>query len=148
MKLKYTRPVIISSKAAWIVIFCNSALHFFIFYGDLHTIINIAYLPTVYNPGTVCQGLLFLSFPLLGLLADVWLNRFRVLCIGMIAVAVAMFVFCILGAVSYVPTDANNDTPVQLTAVVPLLIGMIGEGMFEANAIQFGTDQLVDAPSQ
>ena len=66
----------------------------------------------------------------------------------MITVAVAMFVFCILGAVSYVPTDANNDTPVQLTAVVPLLIGMIGEGMFEANAIQFGTDQLVDANYQ
>ena len=97
------------------------------------------------------QGLLFLVYPLLGHLADVYLTRYRTLKCGIIAIVVGLLWFFVI---LLTPTLLHDvfDTPFPqnhwLTAVIAVpgvITAILGLGLFEANAIQFGLDQLLEA---
>ena len=101
-------------------------------------------------------GLLFLSYPLLGYIADVCLTRYRTL--------KCSFIFLIVGGtigllLSFVFISASlTEIKISLSSeaksylyVIPVLpiIALVttGVGLFEASAIQFGLDQLLEAPT-
>ena len=99
--------------------------------------------------GLTAQGLLFLLYPLLGHLTDVYLTRYRSL---KLSYGLIIFGFCV--AIVYIAIDIalliyeDND---RKTGTAVLLIGSIvyiaGIGLFQANSIQFGLDQLLEAPT-
>ena len=99
--------------------------------------------------GLTAQGLLFLLYPLLGHLTDVYLTRYRSL---KLSYGLIIFGFCV--AIVYIVIDIalliyeDND---RKTGTAVLLIGSIvyiaGIGLFQANSIQFGLDQLLEAPT-
>ena len=101
---------------------------------------------------TIGQGLLLLVYPLLGHLADVYLTRYRVLKASSIILTITS-----LGATAYEGIDSamsifGNNTILHHTqtgafAGAGLTFYMIGLGLFEANIIQFGLDQLLEAPT-
>ena len=101
------------------------------------------------------QGLMFLCFPLLGHLADVRFTRYRTIKgsfvtllvgqgIGMVYLLVAAIVVFALGDDSF---TTHVNTAYAVVGVVGAGLMIIGEGIFEASAIQFGQDQLLEAPT-
>ena len=108
----------------------------------------------------IVLGLLYLSYPLLGYIADVCLTRYRTIKCSF----VFMIVGCTIGGLFYLASVivilTEKFQKEKLSAIVHdnlytqaipiLLIGTFittGVGLFEANAIQFGLDQLLEAPT-
>ena len=95
----------------------------------------------------VCsQGLLFLLYPLLGHLADVYLTRYRTLKCGLVIVVTGELVAIICTVIAAAPISVTYSS-VAVLALIIAAIMVIGVGLFEANAIQFGLDQLLEAPT-
>ena len=98
-------------------------------------------------------GIMFLVYPLLGHLADVYLTRYRTLKCGIIAIVVSLSWFFVV-ALTHTLLWKVFDTPFprnhRLTGVFlapGVITAIIGLGLFEANAIQFGLDQLLEDPT-
>ena len=99
-------------------------------------------------------GLMFLVYPFLGHLADVYLTRYRMLklaCIILICGISATIVYRVVDIIvetiwSYEKLH-KPETMVVHVVVVLFIVYIIGLGLFEANAIQFGLDQLLEAPT-
>ena len=100
-------------------------------------------------------GLLFLSYPLLGYIADVCLTRYRTLKCSFIFLIVGLIVGLILSLVSITYSCRKGQQiymglPKYVNQTVILGVGTsaflitTGVGLFEANAIQFGLDQLLE----
>ena len=90
-------------------------------------------------------GLHYLSYPFLGLLGEKWM-RYKVILVGIILMFVGFFIVVVTLVIL-------NFTHLNGIAVVSICLGatlpyFLGYGIFEANMIQFGTDQLQFAPSQ
>ena len=99
------------------------------------------------------RGLLFLLYPGMGHLADVYLTRYRSL---KWSFGILVFVGCsfsvyfgidlMLSSIWYINVLRQ---PVLLTVLSMLysFLYIVGLGLFQANAIQFGLDQLLEAPT-
>ena len=106
-------------------------------------------------------GLLFLSYPLLGYIADVCLTRYRTLkcslvflivgsTIGLILLLVSFFINIIeiLEKRSLFNDEKTYNAILLIIFGIPLIVLITtGVGLFEANALQFGLDQLLEAPT-
>ena len=100
------------------------------------------------------QGLMFLVYPLLGHIADVCLNRYRtikwsfapVIC-GKSVVLISLLIF----TVTMISTGRDlSQLPYSFLSIIPsfgTLLSIIGAGLYESNIIQFGLDQLLEAPT-
>ena len=95
------------------------------------------------------QGLVFISYPLIGLLADIKLTRYQMICLSCWILFVSSVIVSIVSIL--VSTDtiiiayANNTLIAGVILILALAI--VGKGMFESTAIQFGTDQMIEASS-
>ena len=102
------------------------------------------------NVMVVCfQGLMFLIYPLLGHLADVYLTRYRTLKCGLVILVTGGISVALWVLVTAI-IDLNTIIGEVGEYAIGCLIGFggtIGIGLFEANAIQFGLDQLLEAPT-
>ena len=104
-------------------------------------------------------GLLFLSYPLLGYIADVCLTRYRTLkcsfiflIVGCIIVLLLFLIFISVSLteifVRHISLSREAKNYIQVILVLPITaLITTGVGLFEANAIQFGLDQLLEAPT-
>ena len=98
------------------------------------------------------QGLLFLFYPLVGHLTDVYLTRYRSL-----KWSFGIQIFATSLAIIYIGLDFAVSSIWKLTifhnrqaAVVRIIIFImynVAIELFQANAIQFGLDQLLEAPT-
>ena len=103
----------------------------------------------------VFQGLMFLVYPLLGHIADVCLNRYRTIKWSFAPVIGGKTVLwiSIIGGIVLMVTKGLNPAlrPYSLLAIIPaigILVSIIGVGLYESNIIQFGLDQLLEAPTR
>ena len=98
------------------------------------------------------QGLIYLSYPLLGHLADVYLTRYRALkCSLVILIGGLLYVTACIFA-DTIAIDVFNAEILSKTKVAKVMqpglgLAVIAIGLFESNAIQFGLDQLLEAPT-
>ena len=100
-------------------------------------------------------GLMFFSFPLLGYLADVCLTRYRILKWSFIFVIAGVILSLLYSLVSIgvmidlhdVIFSAEVNSKYTFVLAIGGMMVLIGIGLFEANAIQFGLDQLLEAPT-
>ena len=94
-------------------------------------------------------GLLFLSYPLLGYIADVCLTRYRTIKCSLLMLIVG-YAIGVLTALSVTILQLTCDD-VNIVSIVGVsiagVLAITGVGLFEANAIQFGLDQLLEAPT-
>ena len=130
-------------RSLHIVILCCGLVHFTMIGLDA-----VIY-HTVRKDGEVIyqasQSVAYLLYPLLGWLADVYFSRYKlvfasfiflILCTVPMATSALMFLFSgYLRQYLYLGGSA-------------LVIGLLGLGMFESTAIQFGMDQMLEAPSE
>ena len=90
-------------------------------------------------------GLYYLFYPILGLLGEKWM-RYKVMIIGIVLICVG-FVIITVCSVGLYFIQLNSITAVTLAITVTSPF-FLGYGLFEANVIQFGTDQLQFSPSE
>ena len=94
------------------------------------------------------QGLVFISYPLIGLLADIKLTHYQMICLSCWILFVSYAIVSILSVL--VSTDTiivyNNITLIAGVILI-LALAIVGKGMFESTVIQFGTDQMIEASS-
>ena len=107
------------------------------------------------NDRNIClafQGVLFLLYPLVGHLTDVYLTRYRSL---ILSYGILIFTACAAMVYSGIDLAASSIWKITIfhhwkTAVLWIIIFIVysvGLGLFEANAIQFGLDQLLEVPT-
>ena len=89
----------------------------------------------------------YLLYPLCGWIAEVYLSNFKLMRWSFISVLIsslAAFVACLW--LILIP-KTRLDIYAAPFCVVVIITGLIGSAMFEANAIQFGMDQMLEASS-
>ena len=88
---------------------------------------------------------LALFFPIGGWLADVYFGRYKIIHVSILI----MWVSSILIVVCYIAKQVavNWDNVVTPILYILYVVAGIGLGLFQANIIQFGVDQLTDASS-
>ena len=142
-----------------VVIICSTTIQL----SNIARTIHLEQHQQSYNKITsfVILGVLFLSYPLLGYIADVRLTRYRTLKCSLIFLIVAytigLIVFLVILPVSLTEMVEqrslyNKDknyvhTAIAVSAIPLIALIITGVGLFEANAIQFGLDQLLEAPT-
>ena len=131
------------------------SLPFYSFFGILNSTSSI--MQGIINPFLVpfivisaARALTYLLYPVAGLLGELYWSRYKVMLMGSMIVlvgsmisipSIALFLHSLVTVPdrAYVYYGAND-------AYIPIIIGIIvyqfGLGLFEANAIQFGVDQL------
>ena len=134
---------------AYLTIIITVLLHF-TFIGTMSLAINVVNIFTM-TSAMLIQGLVFISYPLIGLLADIKLTRYRMICLScwvlLIGHATASVEF-IIGGVTNIISSSSYKTDILLASIVlSFVIAIVGKGMFESTVIQFGTDQMIEASS-
>ena len=90
-------------------------------------------------------GLYYLFYPLLGLLGEKWM-RYKVMMVGTIMICAGFIISLI--TLFFVYMKSVHTTQAVIIALVISCPYFFGQGLFGANVIQFGTDQLQFAPSE
>ena len=91
------------------------------------------------------MGLGFISFPFFGLLADVWIGRYKAILTGI----VLCFLSWLIGGIGYILYCYNVSVKLMWSFYcISVIFGAIGYGCFRANIIQFNIDQIVGASSK
>ena len=98
------------------------------------------------------QGLVYISYPLIGLLADIKLTRYQMICLSCWVTFVShlslLLIFLCVGLPYSTYSNPFALGIVFTVALVPTIVSLIvGKGMFESTVIQFGTDQMIEASS-
>ena len=140
MNMKY-KNVCVHSKGALVALTTSILLSTTTIMGGLLTklIENFSYVIIA------AVGLYYISYPLLGLLGEKWI-RYKVLLIGIILLSVGFFIsMATLVTLYFVHLNSIAVVGIRLVVSFPYFFGYI---IFQANVIQFGTDQLQFAPSQ
>ena len=92
-------------------------------------------------------GFHYLFYPLLGLLGEKWM-RYKVIFVGLILIFLG-FIIIIVTLLTLYFLHLNRIAVVGISLSIVLCFPFFfGYGIFRANMIQFGTDQLQFAPSQ
>ena len=98
-------------------------------------------------------GLMFLSYPLLGYIANVCLSRYRTLKCSFIFLIVGGTIGLITASSTTISEVFNTKQPQNANIISIVGISIAGilvttsAGLFQANALQFGLDQLLEAPT-
>ena len=108
--------------------------------------------PSMYLVMYLFFALLLVSYPVSGFLADVYCGRFRVVTVSLFLTLCLMLVFCVTCALIIYEGSAFELASGWIYFIVAwsmlCVCGVIiGGAGYYANVIQFGLDQLLDAPS-
>ena len=97
--------------------------------------------PDWYQNGmAILSCLTFLSFPIFGLLADVWIGRYKAIQFGM----VMCFVSWILGGVEII-LEYYYEKSIWVTFYIAFAAQFVGYLSFKSNIVQYNIDQLIGA---
>uniref|UniRef100_A0A1X7UQK9 Major facilitator superfamily (MFS) profile domain-containing protein n=1 Tax=Amphimedon queenslandica TaxID=400682 RepID=A0A1X7UQK9_AMPQE len=139
------QPFLLISPPAVLVLLWNFLMytHYFLFSRFTGGFATEAAPATWYKYGFVfisCFG--FCSFPLFGLLADVWIGRYKAILIGI----VLCFISWIIGGIGFI-VEVNFASEAVLLSfyIIAYIIFFCGYSSFTANIIQYNIDQLVGA---
>ena len=151
---KADKIVTMAAKGAWIIILCSFLAHFIISNTSFQ-LVQIQSRPVNISMN-VCLGLVYLFYPLVGLVTDVYFTRYKAVLASTVVQICTSLMFAVVSLVwtllsYYDSTVATNLCVEQVIAafgllcLIPMIVGL---GIFEANAIQFGMDQLLEEPSE
>ena len=127
------------NKGAYLVVLCCFLIHTnvgfdFSFYHTIDQKGTLVYL--------VIQAIAYLLYPLLGWLADVYFSRFKFVLFSFIAF-IGVTLLAIITSVLFL--YYNEYEGLFVLGAIAAVFGLIGIGLFESTAIQFGMDQMMEA---
>ena len=91
----------------------------------------------------------YMFYPLCGWIAEVWFTKFRMIKWSFNVMLISSVTMSITGILFIVTTKGFvlSSYPVYFI-VVFMVTGLLGLGIYEANAIQFGMDQMLESSSE
>ena len=96
-----------------------------------------------------------MSYPLSGFIADVCCGRFKTVITGLIFLGVGLLLITVVSSLLLVFLSIRDFTVFKgvdnvwcALLLIPFLLFAIGQSGYQANFIQFGLDQLLEAPSE
>ena len=96
-------------------------------------------------------GLIFMLYPIGGLIADLRYGRYKVIKLSLINNWFGAIIVSVLGILVSVELYRESH-PLRLAYTVAgflfMMLFVLGIGVFQSNAVQFGLDQLLDASSE
>ena len=134
---------------AYLTVMYTVLLHF----NVVETSKNLLYVVDIKTKAIIffIQGLVFISYPLIGLLADIKLTRYRMIRLSCWAIFIGHTVGIIVCTIAIVTDILNyhlyNTKLLFVSTAVIFVLMIVGKGMFESTVIQFGTDQMIEASS-
>ena len=138
-------------SAIYVIIVCSFLIRNSIIEADSYLYHVNSQLQTTTLSLAVTHAVAYLLYPLLGWLSDVYFTRYKV-------IRLAFAITCAVGAGSLalaiaavldneMTTNLGKSIIALLLALPMLLLWVLSLGLFEANAIQLGMDQLLEASS-
>ena len=140
-------------QAYMIVIICSLLLHVVASFMLKRYVLNMSM-----NTTRICmicmQGIVFFLYPVLGHIADVCLSRYRTIMTSVVMLIVSGTIAVVLAGSDsawMIATHGHIHNSHWYSAIGMILcacvsvVAILGIGLFEANAIQFGLDQLLEA---
>ena len=130
-------------RAAFLMVLCSLLLHTTIIGCDVALYHTLGTLGSIVFMGS--QALSYLLYPLLGWMADVCFTRYKFV--------VSSYVAMIIGSTLMIVTAVlvlkfpEHRLSLYSIAGLSIIIGLIGIGLFESTAVQFGMDQMLEASS-
>ena len=155
--LKYGKKPFVPSKGAMLVLIWTALIHSFGFYPFFSSyMIHLKYGEYLtfgstlwpYIIGTAFSQLLY---PIAGLLAEVYWTRYHVMLSGSILVSLGLLMTApsLFVVVALKDSSFENAKLIVLAAgALGLIIYQLGLALYEANAIQFGVDQMLFSSSE
>lgn len=93
--------------------------------------------------------IVFFFYPVSGFIADVYCGRFRMIATSLSVILLSLICFLSFFMVFFYVSVPNNLKPFLFVVLgLALFVALLGIGGYSANIIQFGLDQLIDAPSR
>ena len=158
---KYCTVCCVPFKGALLVLLWSTLLHcldvYLLILGTIeyHVISNNKSLRIIFIVFLSAKFVTLLLYPVAGLLAETLLTRYKVMMIGTIIAVIGLAIAslsAIVGTIVVIDHYGNNISIITIGVLIPVVPGFIiyhfGLGLFEANAIQFGTDQLQFASNE
>ena len=138
-------------SATCIVILCSFLIRTSIIGTDHYYYHEKGHLQITLLCFAVSQGIAYLLYPLLGWLSDVYFTRYKVIRLAFITMSIAVSVAVLVTLAILIDDGLTYKTVssiILLTLITPGLLTMVlSLGLFEANVIQFGMDQLLESSS-
>ena len=94
---------------------------------------------------SMLQGASYLMYPVCGWIADVCVSNFKMIKLSLSMMLASSLLMSVTGVLMQTTFNALS---VNIFAVVFVVSGITGLSMYEANAIQFGMDQMIEASSK
>ena len=113
--------------------------------GDFGVILN------TWLGGYGLIGLIFMLYPIGGLIADLRYGRYKVIKLSLINNLLGVFIASVSGVLFSVEVNRDSNALIVSNTVAGSLfvaLFVVGIGGFQSNAVQFGLDQLLDASSE
>ena len=95
-------------------------------------------------------GVVYLLYPILGWISDIQIPRYKMIKLSLIMnllAGVFALLYAIDGQIQYIPSTSLYHF-VKTISIGTIIIYVASLGMYKANAIQFGLQQLHDASSE
>ncbi len=97
------------------------------------------------------SALLLLLYPISGYLADIYCGRYKAVTLSVLFLWVAMVLLSVAAVMGIIKKFNKFDdltVPFALLVVIGLVLIIIGLAGYQANVVQLGLDQLLEAPSE
>ena len=127
-----------------------SAILVLLKYGGLH---GLPHFVVIALTSYTSLALWTLFFPLAGFIADVYVGRFKTLLTSLWLIWIASLVTSVGAVTFYLVKDDTKllggiEVPFIVLGSIFGLVMAVGLAGFKANVVQFGTDQMLDAPGE
>ena len=151
---KYCTVCCVPFKGALLVLLWSTLLHcldvYLLILGTIEYYVPLnKSLSVIFRVFLSAKIVTFLFYPVAGLLAETLLTRYKVMMIGTVTAVIGLAIAslsAIAGTIIVIGHYGKDINIITITVLIPVVPGFIiyhfGLGLFEANAIQFGTDQL------
>ena len=152
------RSCCVPYKGAVLLLIWTALLHGVFYYGVFELAVSIVNVSDVYSHHTQLQSIFivvsisravtYLLYPVAGLLAELYCSRYKVMIVGTVIIFIGAAIA--LPAVSFLTFTwfyefRSYKIIIYIAAAIGTMLYQFGLGLFEANAIQFGVDQLLFA---
>ena len=98
---------------------------------------------------SLCQGIAYMLYPLCGWITEIYSYTFRAIKWSFLALLISSIGLSVVGI--FLVTGLQHYAsgyPIAVLSAIAIIVGLTGLGMYEANAIQFGMDQMMEASSE
>ena len=131
---------------AYLTVIYTVLLHFTVV-GINSWIFDNLYVASKFKYLIPIQGVVFMSYPLIGLLTDIKLTRYQMICLSCWILFVCNGILSIVTILISTNSVYYENILLDVGASLLLVLAIVGKGMFESTSIQFVTDQMIEASS-